>query len=169
MRSPPDLSGFSPQELRCLLIRAVRLGNQPQHTSPLLHTSSKLAKVQFIFAERRYLYSNYVCRWPLDCCGPPAEGANNRHLGYVDLADSSHGRLWLSDNAEDPPLMQSMLEQCRKFAGKDSEIVFFQKPPLDKVEWYDCRAKKWASAAETLSVELKDNAALGGREALSEC
>ena len=59
--------------------------------------------------------------------------------------------------------MQSMLEQCRKFAGKDSEIVFFQKPPLDKVEWYDCRAKKWVSAAATLAEEVKDDVTLGGQ------
>ena len=63
LRSPPETKDLSKAAFRDLLVSAVALGNNPEHTSPFLHTTASLRRALLLLQERRHLYSNWLVRF----------------------------------------------------------------------------------------------------------
>jgi hypothetical protein len=101
--------------------------------SPFLHATRSLKKVFMIFGERRHLYSHFLVRWPRSM--PDVEMA--------DFEDIATRQRWFSESEQDSALLENCVRACRNYTEKDSEIVYFQRPSLEDVEWWDAVGKVW--------------------------
>ena len=73
LRQPPrHTHELSKKQLRGMVLAAVANGNDPQMPSPFLHATDSIAVIRQLLGERRWLYSNWLVRWPKDCGGKPA-------------------------------------------------------------------------------------------------
>ena len=136
LRTPPDTEAMPFRDRRALLVSAIALGNDPEHTSIFLHTSQTVPKVLNVFGERRKLYSHWLVRWPRAIPGVPC----------ADFSLAKDRQRWLAELDGDSDLIVDCLKQCRNYMMKDAELVYFAHPGLHNVEWWDEENCCWQSA-----------------------
>ena len=141
LRSPPDTTALPFQQLRSLLLPAIAFGNQPQHTSPFLHCTSRLSTCWKIFSERRALYSN----WMIRITRPLLKG-----VGAIELG-GDNGKKYLQDFDGDTALLEHCCQLGRQYAMKDREVVLLAKPAPDAVEYWDEQERAWRSVEHAKS------------------
>jgi hypothetical protein len=125
LRLPIDVSGFQFLEQRALLLHAIAHGNAEDTPSCFLHISGSLHKALKIFQERGTLYSSWLVRWPKELVG----------VEKVSFEAHTNRAKWFSERPHDT---DSVIEQCKRcidYTEKDREIVYFDRPCLDVIEW----------------------------------
>ena len=127
LRTPPDLSAMSTEEIRGVLLPACAFGNSEGKTSPLLHTTTSLVKAARIFSERSAPYSSFIVRWL-------KLGCNRR---FADLATEAGRKHWLEYRDNDTDLQRVMVDRIVAYAQKDKEVVFLEKPDYKDVDVWD--------------------------------
>jgi len=133
LRLPTDVSEFSFDEQRALVIHSIANGNKDATPSNFLHASGNLQKALKIFQEREHLYSTWLVRWPKD-------------LPNVDkLSFEMHDQRakWFTERQNDTDVLIDLCKRCIDFTEKDSELVYFARPSLDVIEWWDEFEKQW--------------------------
>ena len=133
LRKPTDVSTLSFEEQRALMIPSIANGNKPDTPSHLLHASGSLNKALKIFQEREPLYSNWLVRWPKDLAG----------VESVSFERNEQRIRWFTERPKDTPVLIDLCKLCIDFTIKDSELVYFAKPNLNDVEWWDEFELKW--------------------------
>ena len=141
LRNPPDTTCLSKVAFRDLLVSSVALGNNPEHTSPFLHTTANLNKGPLWLQERRRLYSNWLIRFP-----KVIEG-----IDIVDLSTLQGRQIYLQEKSSDSALLQSCVCIVRNYAEKDREVVVLRRPPLDSIEVWDQKARAWIAALSCMA------------------
>ena len=136
LRNPLETKDLSKAAFRDLLVSAVALGNNPEHTSPLLHTTANLNRAPFLLQERRRLYSNWLVRFP-----KVIEG-----IDIVDLSTLQGRQIYLQEKSSDSALLQSCVGIVRSYSEKDREVVVLRRPPLDSIEVWDQKVRAWIPA-----------------------
>ena len=97
LRYPPETRDLSRKSFRDLLVSAVALGNKPEQTSPILHTTANLTKALFLLQEIRHLSSNWLVRFP-----KVIEG-----IDIVDLSTLQGRQIYLQEKSSDSALLQA--------------------------------------------------------------
>ena len=133
LRDPPLMKDLPEPQLRVLILSAIGTGNQASTPSPFLHATRSLKKAVWIFSERRALYSNWLVRWPKwgedsDC---------------LDFEKSAVRYKWLSEADSDNSLLRNYMDKARAYTEKDSELLYFRRPDLGDVQWWDEEGKSW--------------------------
>ena len=139
---PSHVLELTPKQLRGCVLSAVAMGNDRQHTSPLLHATTSIAVIIKMLGERRWLYSNWLVRWPQDCGGKPA---------HIDFQDYKRGGWILADSDDDTDLLQECVQKARGYVAKDRELVYLTSIPLKDIDWWCEETKQWQSAEETIA------------------
>lgn len=142
LREPADLAGMTFQEQRALLVTAVATGNNPARPSPFLHASRSLRKVLLIWGERRHLYSNFLVRWP----------RKMEDVVAADFENIGTRQRWFHESDSDSALLADCVSRCHNYTEKDSEIVYFSRPRLEKVQWWDAVGKVWRGCMDDSAI-----------------
>ena len=133
LRDPPSTEGLDEVELSALVLPAVTLGNQPQHTSPFLHATVSLSKAISIILERRHLYSNWLVRWPKVLPG----------IKLIDLTVDRTRHQWLGPKPGDTALLEECCRVARSFSDKDQEVIVCSRPSLRHIMWWNASGGRW--------------------------
>jgi hypothetical protein len=137
LRNPPETKDLSKEAFLDLLVSAVALGNNPEHTSPFLHTTTSLGRATMLLQERRHLYSNWLVRFPMVIEG----------IDIVDLSTVHGMQIYLQEKSSDSALLQSCVGIVRSYAEKDREVVVLRRPPLDRIDVWDQTERAWIPAS----------------------
>ena len=103
------------------MLEAVAIGNTK--TSPFLHGTLSLPRALKIMEERRYLYTNWLVRWPL-----------SEQDAIINLSNRDAQHAWLSEEDGDTDLLLEWVRFCRKFCTKDQEVVQTKRPAWQQVQ-----------------------------------
>ena len=106
---PSHVLELTPKQLRGMVLSAVAMGNDPQHTSPLLHATDSIAVIIKMLGERRWLYSNWLVRWHRGCGGKPA---------CIDFRDHTEWGWILVESVDDTDFLRECLQKARGYATK---------------------------------------------------
>ena len=139
---PSHVLELTPKQLRGMVLSAVAMGNDPQHPSPLLHATDSIAVIIKMLGERRWLYSNWLVRWPQDCGGKP---------GHIDFQDHKRGGWILAESDDDTDLLRECVQKARGYVAKDRELVYLTSIPLKEIDWWCEETKQWQSAEDTIA------------------
>ena len=98
LRQPPGHIGeLSKKQLRAMVLAAVAMGNDPQMPSALLHATGSIPVIRKLLGERRWLYSNWLVRWPKVLHDVP----------YIEFGDKKlYTNWWLDDWDSDTEFLQ---------------------------------------------------------------
>lgn len=136
LRDPPLMRDLPDAELRVLILSAIGTGNQASSPSPFLHATRSLKKALWIFSERRALYSHWLVRWP----------KWGKDSDCLDFEEPAVRHRWLSEAYSDNVLLRNYLDKARAYTEKDSELLYFRRPDLGDVEWWDEENKSWVDS-----------------------
>ena len=50
---------------------------------------------------------------------------------------------WFTERPNDPDAVINLCKRCIDFTEKDSELVYFARPSLDVIEWWDEFQQQW--------------------------
>ena len=133
LRVPTDVSEFTFNGKRALVILSIATGNKDTNPSNFLHASGNLGKALKIFQEREHLYSTWLVRWPKDL-------PNDDKISF-EMHDQR--AKWFTERPNDPDAVINLCKRCIDFTEKDSELVYFARPSLDVIEWWDQAQQQW--------------------------
>jgi hypothetical protein len=133
LRDPPPMADLGFEEKRALVLHSIARGNHWDKSSPFLHATRLLKTATWIFSERRQLYSHWLVRWPKykddeDC---------------LDFEKPAVRKKWLAECDSDTNLLSSYLVKCRNYTEKDSELIYFRRPDLSDIDWWDEESRSW--------------------------
>ena len=142
LRKPPEhIHDLTRPQLRGMILSAVAKGNDPQMPSPFLHASTSIAVIRQLLGERRWLYSNWLVRWPKDCVGP----------ARVDFQCKTEWGWVLEEWDTDTDYLQECLQKARGYATKDRELVYLTSIPVKEIDWWCERTNQWRSVEDTIA------------------
>ena len=139
---PSHVLDLTPKQLRGCVLSAVAMGNDRQHTSPLLHATTSIAVIRKLLEQRRWLYSNWLVKWPKDCGGKPV---------HIDFEDHKRGGWILEESDDDTDLLRECVQKARGYVTKDRELVYLTSIPLKDIDWWCERIHLWRCAEDTIA------------------
>ena len=141
LRTPPAAYQDTPLlELRGAILEAVGFGNDPVHASLFLHATKSVKALHTIVMGRRGRYTTTVVRFPLEAINPDF---------MLDLCVQSERRKVICELPRDASHWEEeCLTRTMGFSTFDQEVVLWEVPGADIVEWYDLEKFCWRPASD---------------------
>ena len=92
-----------------------------------------------LLAERRWLYSNWLVRWPRVIADIP----------HIDFLDKKTWGYLLDDWESDTDFLQECVREARVYVSKDRELIYTKRIPHCYVDWWCEHTHQWRNVAKT--------------------